>query len=262
MITNVIYCIRNIVSNKIYIGSSVNYKNRKRTHLHTLRNNNHKNIKLQNAFNKYGENKFDFGIIETVEDKNNLINREQYHIDKLKPFYNISPTAENSLGIKRSKKFKRKISLAQTGKKLTEEHKKNISLGNKGKIVSQETRRKISNKHSGKILSKEHREKLSKSHLGNKVKKEHLKKWEKPQAEETKKKMSMSHRNRWFEIRGYEYKEIKEGYKRCITCGSVKLIKEFNKNIANNDNLDGTCKICSRKKIRKRRLKNKQSTNN
>ena len=55
-----IYSIVNKINNKAYIGQTIqiNLYNRIRKHFSLLRNNSHPNIKLQNAFNKYGENNF------------------------------------------------------------------------------------------------------------------------------------------------------------------------------------------------------------
>lgn len=41
-----IYCFRNIINNKRYIGKSNNINHRKNQHLSKLRNNKHKNFKL------------------------------------------------------------------------------------------------------------------------------------------------------------------------------------------------------------------------
>jgi len=64
-----IYKIVNIVNGKIYIGSALNIYNRifgssSISHLKALKNNNHINKKLQNSFNKYGEDSFEFFIVE------------------------------------------------------------------------------------------------------------------------------------------------------------------------------------------------------
>jgi len=58
-----VYKIINTVNNKCYIGSSINIRKRKSQHQLRLRNNKHGNIYLQNAWNKYGEDKFVFEII-------------------------------------------------------------------------------------------------------------------------------------------------------------------------------------------------------
>jgi group I intron endonuclease len=49
-----IYKITNIVTNKLYVGSSIDIKRRKYEHIRLLKNNKHNNIHLQNAYNKYG----------------------------------------------------------------------------------------------------------------------------------------------------------------------------------------------------------------
>ena len=91
-----IYQIRNLVNDKIYIGSSENLYIRYREHFYTLNKNIHRNGKLQKSFNKHGEQNFIFEIIEFVEDKNKLLEREQYWIDRfnvVKTGYNIQPIA-------------------------------------------------------------------------------------------------------------------------------------------------------------------------
>lgn len=79
----VIYCIKNILTEKVYIGSAIDYKSRWRNHKNQLKNNFHHNIKLQNSWNLYGDNFFLFEILEYVEDKNILIEREQYYLNKI-----------------------------------------------------------------------------------------------------------------------------------------------------------------------------------
>lgn len=60
----------------------------------------HINPKLQHSWNKHGEDKFVFTIVEAVEpDQQKLFDREQYYLDTLKPYvrevgYNISPQAD------------------------------------------------------------------------------------------------------------------------------------------------------------------------
>ncbi len=57
-----------------------------------------------------------------------------------------------------SEETRKKISLANTGRKCTEERRRNISLGMKklyldGKIMSEERRKRLSEIHKGKIIS-------------------------------------------------------------------------------------------------------------
>lgn len=101
----VIYKIVNMVNGFLYVGSAVSEGQRKRRHFTDLKNNCHHSRYLQRAFNKYGIASFTFSVIEIVEEKNNLIKREQHWLDTLKPQYNISPTAGNSFGVKHTKEF-------------------------------------------------------------------------------------------------------------------------------------------------------------
>ena len=72
-----IYNIRNIVNDKVYIGSAVSFKLRWNCHQNDLLNNRHVNNKLQNSYNKYGKDSFVYEIIEYVDNKTQLIEREQ-----------------------------------------------------------------------------------------------------------------------------------------------------------------------------------------
>jgi len=71
-----IYKIINVINNKFYIGSAVNFSRRKARHFSELRHNKHNNSKLQNAWNKYGEQAFVFTPVEEVSDKKLLLEVE------------------------------------------------------------------------------------------------------------------------------------------------------------------------------------------
>jgi hypothetical protein len=86
-----VYKIINLTNNKVYIGQSINYKNRVIKHRYDLRNNKNSSRKLQNTWNKYGENNFKFEIIETCT-KDILSEREIYWInfyDSMNNGYNL-----------------------------------------------------------------------------------------------------------------------------------------------------------------------------
>lgn len=82
-----IYCIINLVNQKRYIGSSKNISQRLWCHRANLRHNKHENKHLQNAWNKYGEDMFQYFVLEKC-DEEILIEREQFYIDTLNPEYN------------------------------------------------------------------------------------------------------------------------------------------------------------------------------
>ena len=104
-----IYQIKNILNNHIYIGSSSNLRKRLKAHLHMLRKNKHPNKHLQAAYNKYGEDKLVFNLIEECAPiKDTLLMLEQKYIDGLNPQYNMCPTAGSLLGFKNSESMKQK----------------------------------------------------------------------------------------------------------------------------------------------------------
>jgi group I intron endonuclease len=71
-----IYCILNTITDKVYIGQTINIKNRWNSHIFDLNNNKHKNSYLQNAWNKYGEICFEFSLLDTFETKQEAIDSE------------------------------------------------------------------------------------------------------------------------------------------------------------------------------------------
>lgn len=84
-----IYCLRNKVNNKRYIGSSKNIYNRLHKHRCLLNKNKHENLYLQNAVNKYSLESFEVFILEFSEIEN-LSKKEQFYINYFQPEYNIT----------------------------------------------------------------------------------------------------------------------------------------------------------------------------
>ena len=78
-----IYGIKNIINNKIYIGSSIHIQKRISEHKRKLRKNQHCNEFLQRSFNKYGTENFNFFMIEECFPES-LINKENFYINKFK----------------------------------------------------------------------------------------------------------------------------------------------------------------------------------
>lgn len=99
-----IYCI---ISKEKYIGSSIDIKERWRRHKKDLRGNRSHSIILQRAWNKYGEDNFEFSLIEEC-DVSNLLQKEQFYLDNIKPVYNICTSAFSTFEEKIQKKLKRK----------------------------------------------------------------------------------------------------------------------------------------------------------
>jgi group I intron endonuclease len=125
-----IYKILNTHNRMIYVGSAVDFQQRFYLHIYHLNANTHFNKHLQNAWNKYGENAFEFKILEFCE-KDNLIKREQHWIDWTLCYqreigYNSRRKAETNLGLQWSEETKRKMGQKNIGRKHTQEHKDKV----------------------------------------------------------------------------------------------------------------------------------------
>ena len=64
-----IYLIRNKINNKVYVGQSVNIKDRWSNHKRELEKGIHYNDHLQKSYNKYGKINFEFKVIEYCEEE-------------------------------------------------------------------------------------------------------------------------------------------------------------------------------------------------
>ena len=119
-----VYQIKNLANGKRYIGSSASQKGvggRWIIHKSLLNRNIHPNKKLQNAWNKYGEDSFVCEILE-VCDRSQCLNREQYYLNArlagekfVELGYNISRSAHSTLGYQHSDLSKAKMSKNRRG---------------------------------------------------------------------------------------------------------------------------------------------------
>lgn len=92
-----IYEIRNTITNDIYIGSSVDFKNRKTRHLRDLKRGDHHSIILQRAYNKYDKKNFEFKILKNCS-REQLEFYENHFLTTLEPKYNICKIAYKTTG--------------------------------------------------------------------------------------------------------------------------------------------------------------------
>ncbi len=109
-----IYQILCTTTNEIYIGSSINIASRKAGHLYCLRNNRHPNPILQSKYNFYGEKCFTFSILEVCI-KSNLLEREQFYLDSLKPKLNCNMIAGRPPKMEWTKESRDKMSKSKKG---------------------------------------------------------------------------------------------------------------------------------------------------
>jgi len=183
----VIYKIINVVNNKFYVGSTTNKKVRFRQHRNLLRGNRHHCKHLQASWNKYGEDKFEFVVVEIVSEGMSLQQVEDIYLlqhvgqpmcynsgySSDAPWRNAPPQATPNFGKVMAQQQKEKISEAlkefyaadyfnhpRVGKKHTEETKLKIKQNRVptagenhyryGKTLSDETKAKIGAAQRGK----------------------------------------------------------------------------------------------------------------
>lgn len=217
-----IYKIINKINGKYYIGSSQNICgncfSRWEDHLRDLRKNKHDNPHLQNAWNKYGEDNFEFIIVEKTKlDFKILKDIEQKYLDISKTekdkCYNISEYATSPMrGRKHSdnffKKMKGRIPVNKgkkglqecfwKGKHMSLQAKQNMSNSRKGRFIGK------NNPLYGRTISEEHRKKLRDSHKGIFKGKFHPM-YGRKHSEQSLKKMSQSHKGQLIGINNPKY---------------------------------------------------------
>jgi group I intron endonuclease len=181
-----IYRWTNKSTGDFYIGQSSNLHVRFKNYfdLSYLTSKNH--LIICRALIKYGFVNFTLEILEYC-DNLDLLNREQYYLDKLIPTYNILKIAGSSLGFKHSIETRLKISNSILekdykgdksplfGRKHIADTKNLMSLKKSltnnplfGKNHTEETKNLMSLKKLGLVLSEESKLKISKAH-GNPV---------------------------------------------------------------------------------------------
>lgn len=211
-----IYTIVNTVNGRVYVGSAVNFTTRWRGHRNSLDSGTHRNPYLQRAWNKYGADKFVFTPILYC-DREFLITWEQIALDGYsrqhgwRNLYNVYRKAKSMLGYRFSPEIRAKMSAAQKARnhRHSEETKAKIrasALGHKRRLgakLSEETKQKIreaytynapfkGRKHSAESLAKQRLAKLGNTNArGGKAR------LGQPHSEETKAKMSRSHKKRF-----------------------------------------------------------------
>jgi group I intron endonuclease len=150
---NGIYIIKNIITNKVYIGSSASkggIKERLRHHKSALKHNKHSNSYLQKAYNKHGHEAFTYEILEECSPEK-CLEREQHYLDLYKSYdpsngYNLCPKAGNTLGRKHSR---------ETRQKIGQNRKYGIPY-NKGQKISRDLSRKLSKAQKNSTKTQAH----------------------------------------------------------------------------------------------------------
>jgi group I intron endonuclease len=141
----VIYRITNMLTGDYYIGSAESFERRKWQHTYALKRNEHKNPRMQAAWNKYGAEAFVFEILEAVPEHVLAFEIENTYLRKCvgqPDCYNVNVDAfVPRLGIPHRVESKEKISTAV---------QKALSEGRGGKFIpSDETKAKMSSSAMG-----------------------------------------------------------------------------------------------------------------
>lgn len=128
-----VYFLRNVITSKVYIGSSKNIMKRVSEHLRMLKEGTHHSLKLQNSVNKNTLRNFELRVYPFNKDREFLYDVEEFLIQKYNSYvegYNMSEdsrcksywTGEERLEIGK------RMSKCNTGKKCSEEHKRKVGV--------------------------------------------------------------------------------------------------------------------------------------
>ena len=132
-----IYKIINKINGMYYVGRTKCINDRwKRGHIYKLNKNIHENDYLQNAWNKYGYNTFEFVIVEVEPDLKKLVLIEQKYLDiaytEQDKCYNLKFNANRGC-VALSLYSRNKISESKKGIPLSYEHKRKVIAANVGR---------------------------------------------------------------------------------------------------------------------------------
>lgn len=143
-----VYAIRNTTNGRAYYGSTCDWYRRRYTHRRDLRLGKHHCQYLQRAWNKYGEEAFEFVLLADVP-RELLFDEEAKLLRSSPDKYNTGTAAGAAfLGRRHTEEARRKMSEIQKRRAalhpVSDETKEKIRQANLGKKYSLETRKKVS----------------------------------------------------------------------------------------------------------------------
>lgn len=151
--TQGIYRITHIATQRHYVGSSVNLERRKKEHWTRLKNKSHPARHLSASFEKYGADAFEFVILEECDctDEKARYASETQWIQAIQPVFNVAPVAGSVFGLKRSEEARANMARAQK-----ERYQASGGSTLRGRSRPQHVRDSIAAAHKGKTLTAEH----------------------------------------------------------------------------------------------------------
>ena len=162
-----VYTIQNVVSGATYVGSARRFKRRFSQHRTALRGGYHQNSHLQHAWNKYGEQAFEFKVLLICLPEH-MQDYEQRCLDSLSPAYNKSRSAFSGIpvGAKLTKKHKDKVGRASKRLWETLEYRCSVTTAIRASMTAEE---KAQRSQRTKLLwaNSEYRAKAIASRKGN-----------------------------------------------------------------------------------------------
>lgn len=175
---NGIYMIKQKSTGRIYIGQTGNsFIKRFWNHNWKLEHNIHDNKFLQNCWNKYGSEDFEFSVVEVIQDKSLLDYYEKYYIlkfDTLNNGFNLTSGGEGKNNCPMSENAKKivgtKNRINNTGKKASQETREKMRKSSRHLKMTEKHKSKLKAIHTGFKYNEESKNKMSKSHLGSKNK--------------------------------------------------------------------------------------------
>lgn len=140
-----IYRIRNLVNNKVYVGSTSNLRQRFFEHRSDLRCRTHYNPHLLQSWGKHGEAAFVFEPLVLLGPSDSLVEYEQVALDAYPAYlrYNLGSCAIPPKGRIWSQQSREKQRQNRLGKRASQEARARMASASTGRRHSEETKSKM-----------------------------------------------------------------------------------------------------------------------
>lgn len=141
----VIYRITNMLTDDYYIGSAESFERRRWQHQYALKRNEHKNPRMQAAWNKYGPDAFVFEVIEVVPEGREAFDIENTYLMKCVGQHDCYNVNTDAIGMRTGI-----LHTDNTKAKIKSKVQQALAEGRGGKFIpTEETRQKMSQSLKG-----------------------------------------------------------------------------------------------------------------